>query len=146
MGYDYGVKHISKYTGMSGIEASNIVKGLQKKGIAFDVFDWKTIGEDLYGYGKKTKAVKSKLKEMYGVSLDIPVSNLGSEIEKYSDIEVSNVMVDLMEIHERRSPHAKMMDLSFRAKKTFKPPNKEGVELWKKNPNRYDIIGIDDPI
>ena len=121
MGYDYGIKHISKHTGLTGIESSNIIKNLQKQDLDYDLFDWKTIGEDLYGHGKRSKGVKSKLKSMYGVSLGIPVSNVGSEIQKYSDIEVRDVMSNLMEIHERRSPHARMMDLSLRAKKTFKP-------------------------
>lgn len=146
MGYDYGRKIISKYTGLTGVEASNILKGLQKQNLDYDLFDWKTIGEDLYGHGKKTSGVKQKLKSMYGVALDMPISSIGSEIQKYSEIEVADVMSNLMEIHERRSPHARMMDLNLRAKKTFKPSNKKGVELWKKNPNRYDIIGIDDPI
>jgi len=146
MNYDYGIKYISKHTGLTGIEASNIVKDLRKQDLDYDLFDWETIGADLYGHGKRSKGVKSKLKSMYGISLGIPVSNIKTEIKKYSDIEVSDVMSNLMEIHSRRKPHARMIDLNLRAKKTFKPTNKIGVELWKKNPNRYDIIGIDDPI
>ena len=48
--------------------------------------------------------------------------------------------------HERRSKKSKMMDYSKGAKKTYDPTNKAGVKKWRKHPNRYDIIGIDDLI
>ena len=146
MSYDYGLKHIAKHTGLTGVEAKNIVKSLQKQNLDYDRFDWKTIGEDLYGHGKRIGGVKKKLKSMYGITLDIPTSSIGSEIHEFEDISTFDVMGELMEIHERRSPHAKAMDLSIKARKTFKPTDKEGVKKWKKAPNMYDIIGIDDPI
>lgn len=146
MSYDYGRKYISKHTGLTGVESKNIARQIKESGLDYQAFDWKTIGEDLYGYGKKTSGVKSKLKSMYGISFDKNVREIADEMSEAKGIETGFIMNELMNIHERRSPHAKHMDYSLRAKKTFKPSNKKGVEKWKRNPNRFDIIGVDDPI
>ena len=74
------------------------------------------------------------------------ITNVKHETEHFSDMEASMIMPSLMEQNERRSPKAKMMDYSLGARHTFKPTNKRGVKLWKKHPNRFDIIGVDDKI
>jgi len=140
MGYDYGRKYISKKAGLTGIEAKNIAMALKKKGIDFQVIDWKTIGSDLYGHGKRTGGVKHHLKTMYGISLDMP------EIERYKHQGLNQSIGELINIFERRSKKSKQMDLHIAAKNTFSPVDVTGVKLWKKNPNLYDIIGVDDPI
>ena len=146
MSYDYGRKYISKHTGLTGVESKNIARQLETQGLDFQSFDWKTIGEDLYGHGKRVGGVKSKLKGMYGITLDAGVRDISSDMAQASSVQTGYAMNDIMRIHESRSPHSKMMDYSKRARKTFKPSNKRGVELWKKHPNRFDIIGVDDPI
>jgi len=143
MVYDYGLKHISKMTGLTGIEAKHIANQIKQKGLDYQVFDWKTIGEDLYGYGKRTEGVKHKLSSMYGVSLD-KKNKIRNERAKYSDMEIAGLMPALMRHNDRRKKRARRTDYSKGAKNTFKPTNKEGVEKWKKHPNRYDIVGIDD--
>ena len=144
--YDYGRKYISKHTGLTGVESEHIIKQLRKQNLSYDLFDWKTIGDNLYGHGKRSTGVKKQLKSMYGVSFGVTESGISREIQRYSEVEVHDVMSELLAIHESRSPHARMMDYAFKAKHTFKPSNKRGVKLWKKNPNRYDIVGIDDLI
>lgn len=143
--YDYEVKHISKTTGLTGIESKHIVNQLTRQGLDYQMFDWKTIGEDLYGYGKRTEGVKHKLRAMYGVSLETKERDK-HEISKYTDMEVSNLMPVLMNRNDRRKKKARIADYSKGAKETFKPTDKEGVEKWKKHPNKYDIEGIDDLI
>ena len=145
MKYDYGRKHIAKMTGLKGVEAGHIAKQLERQGLDYQSFDWQTIGGDLYGHGKRVGGVKSKLKTMYGVSIDKSNRDRHEEA-RYSDIEASALMPELMEINDRRSKKAKFMDWNRQAHNTFKPTNKAGVRKWKKNPNRYDIIGIDDKI
>jgi len=143
MKYDYGLKHISKMTGLTGVEAKNIAQQLKHKGIDYQVFDWKTIGEDLYGYGKRSSAVKQKLSSMYGISLETH-SNIKDERDKYNDMEIAGLMPALIRRNDRRRKIARRTDYSKGAKNTFKPTNKAGVAKWMKHPNRYDIIGVDD--
>lgn len=49
------------------------------------------------------------------------------------------------QIHAQRSPRSKAIDSRQTAQKTFnfKTLSKEQFLKWKRNPNRYDIIGID---
>ena len=140
MNYDYGRKYISKKTGLTGIESMNIARSLSKKQIDFQTVDWETIGQDMYGHGKRTGGVKHHLKEMYGISLDDPITQL----PKYKQQAREYDMMELRTIFDSRSKRSKMIDLHINAKRTFKHTNKKGVEKWRKNPNQYDIIGIDD--
>jgi len=140
MSYDYGIKQIAKLTKISGVEAKNIAKTLEAKGLDFQTFDWKTIGEDLYGHGNRTAGIKGKIQEMYGINIAKP------DIKEFDVMEHQSTMADLMAIHNRRSKKSIIMDLAKDAKQKFKPNDAAGVKKWKKHPNRYDIIGIDDLI
>lgn len=140
MPYDYGLKKIAKHTGLTGVEAKNIAQAFKSKALDIEVVDWETIGGDLYGHGSRTKGVKHHLKEMYGISLDQP------ETAKYEQQAEHASLGELMNIFERRSKRSKQLDLSINAKQIFKHTDVEGVKLWKKDPNRYDIEGIDDII
>lgn len=140
MRYDYGLKKVSKHTGLTGIEAKNIVNEFKKRNIDVETVDWETIGSDLYGHGKRVGGVKHHLRHMYGIDLSQPnTSRYEGQMEHAS-------LQSLMNIHERRGRKSKRMDLRRKAKGTFKHTNIKGVKKWKKNPNRYDIIGVDDPI
>ena len=146
MSYDLGSKFISRHTGLSGVESKNIAKQLEHQGLDYQSFDWKTIGEDIYGHGKRVGGVKHHLKQMYGISLEPRIASVKHETERFSEMEASMIMPSLMEINSRRSPKSRMMDYSIGARRTFKPTSKRGVALWKKHPNRFDIIGVDDKI
>lgn len=137
-------KFISKATGLTGVESKNIARQLEEMGLDYQSFDWETIGGDLYGHGKRVEGVKHHLKQMYGVSLGFDTDK--HEAKRYSEMEVSALMPGLMEINDRRSKKSKMMDWNINAKHTYKPSNKQGVNRWKKHPNRYDIFGIDEMI
>lgn len=136
----YGIKYISKKAGLTGIEAKNISKSLRGKGIDYQTIDWETIGGDLYGHGKRTGGVKHHLKNMYGINLALP------ETEKHINQGVNQSVGELINLFEGRSKRSRQMDLRRDAKGTFSPSDITGVKLWKKNPNLYDIIGVDDPI
>lgn len=140
------IKFVSKKTGLTGVESKTLLKQLERKGLDYQSFDWKTIGENLYGHGKKFSAVKKMLREMYGISISPKKMNIKTEIEKYSDMEVASLMPNLMKYNDRRRKKAKMVDWNLQAKTTFSPTNKIGVKKWKKHPNLYDIMGIDDKI
>ena len=113
---------------------------------SIETVDWETIGQDLYGHGKRVGGVKHHLREMYGIDISIPESEIGHELHKYSDIEKQETIGSLMKIHESRSRASVRMDLRRSAKGTFEHTDIAGVEKWKKNPNRFDIIGVDDPV
>ena len=140
MPYDYGLKKIAKHTGLTGVEAKNIAQAFKAKALDIEVVDWETIGGDLYGHGSRTKGVKHHLSEMYGISLDQP------EVARHESQAEHACLNELMNIFERRSKRSKQLDLSINAKQIFKHTDVEGVKLWKKDPNRYDIKGIDDII
>lgn len=137
-----GRKYIARMTGLTGVEAGNVARKLEKKGIDYMTIDWKSIGENLYGHGKRTKGVKKQLAEMYGIS----ISQSSSDVGKWERMGKEYTLDELMRFHNRRGKRARMIDMSLRAKKTFKATNPVGVALWKRKPNRYDIEGIDDPI
>lgn len=137
--YDMGRKFISKHTGLTGVEAGHIARKLDAKGFDFEAFDWKTMGEDLYGHGHRTGGVKAQLRNKYGVVLDDPGDDMAEMIGKEQDW----FMGDLLRIHNNRSPRSIKMDLKRDALEQFDPTDMAGVEKWKKHPNRYDIIGID---
>ena len=137
MSYDSDVrKYISKMTGLTGIESGHIHKQLEKSGQDYQAFDWKSMGENLYGHGHRTGGIKGMLKENYGVSI--------GEQEDRSSTDFLE-----MEIHNRqnrRTPAALKMDNSINARHTFKMSNEKGVKKWLKRPNMFDIFGIDDII
>ena len=140
MGYDYGRKFISKKTGLTGIESMNIAKQLNKQNIDFQSIDWETIGHDLYGHGKRTGGVKHHLKQMYAITLDEPEDLVSEYQGRANDLRIEG----LMNIFESRSRRSKLMDLRIKAKHRFRPSDERGVKLWKKYPNQFDIIGVDD--
>ena len=138
MSYDYGLKKISKFTGLTGVEAKNIATSFKAKNIDFEVVDWETIGGDLYGHGKRVGGVKHHLREMYGIDLSTP------QTSKHIEQGEQQSLGELTRIFERRSKRSKQADLRIQAKGTFKHTDAKGVKLWKKYPNQYDIEGIDD--
>lgn len=139
MAYDYGVKKISKHTGLTGIESKNIASAFKAKNLDVETVDWKTIGSDLYGHGHRVGGVKHHLREMYGIDLTMPSQTKFDIQREHASLN------ELNNIFERRSKRSKRIDLRIAAKETFKHTNDRGVKLWKKHPNRFDIIGVDDP-
>ena len=138
--YDYGRKKISKHTGLTGIEAKNIAQAFKSKNIDIEAVDWETIGGDLYGHGSRVGGVKHHLREMYGIDLSTPTPS------KFEGQREHASLGSLMQIHENRSRASIRMDLKRSAKGTFEHTDIAGVKKWKKNPNRFDIIGVDDPV
>jgi len=45
-------------------------------------------------------------------------------------------------LNKQRSPQAQTLDKKKKAKKTLTPTN-ENIEMWRKNPRRYDLKGTD---
>ena len=140
MVYDFGLRKISELTHVTGIEAKNISKALKKKGIDYQKIDWETIGSDLYGHGSRSGGVKHHLRHMYGIDISTPQTRKHEGQREHASLN------SLVGIFERRSRLSKKRDLQINARRTFKHTNIAGVKLWKKNPNRYDIEGVDDSI
>lgn len=140
MVYDYGLKKIAHHTGLTGIEAKNIARGLKARDVDYQTVDWQTIGSDLYGHGSRSKGVKHHLRHMYGIELSQP------KTAKYEGQRSHASLNELNMFFSRRSKRSKRMDLNINAKKRFKHTNVKGVKKWKKRPNQYDIIGVDDII
>ena len=152
MNYDYGIKHISKMTGLSGVQAKHVMKGLRKQNIGFDVIDWKTLGGDAKDFGSRSEAVWDKLGNMYGISKPQTQSGIKHNIQRYrgmaekipTHVMTSGLQNEMCQArHLARTPRAIQMDDRKKAKKRFKVTNQKGVKKWMKHPNMYDIIGID---
>jgi len=140
----WDIKYISKKTGLTGLEAKNIASKLKKKNIDVYSIDWETIGQDLYGHGRKTAGVKKKLKSMYGISLGVNESGIGHQMNKYASMSRDKVLQRVSQRNDQRTMKALIIDKNMKAKHTFSISNERGVEKWLKNPNRYDLKGIDD--
>jgi len=62
------VSDISKFTGMTGVQAGHIEDALRDAGIDTTAIDWRTIGGDVKDYSNRYDAVWERLQSMYGVS------------------------------------------------------------------------------
>lgn len=142
MSYDYGRKRISKAIGLTGVEAGHISRALKKQHLDPDAYDWEGALSDATDYGDRFEAVKQKLKDQYGLSLN--TRDTAADVNEWEGRQNDMMVSDLMNIFERRSPRSKAIDLNRNAKQTFDPSDEIGVRKWKKHPNRYDIKGIDD--
>lgn len=150
MSYDYGIKYISKHTGLTGVESKNIAMALKSKDIDYTTVDWKTIGEDTKDFGNRSGAVWNKLGSMSGISKLRTGSSIKYDIMKSKEhneaIEtpVYGIQMEMcLSKHLRRTPGSIRLDDVLKAKHIFKPTNLKGVTKWMKNPNRYDILGVD---
>ncbi len=150
MGYDYGIGEISKFTGITGIAAKHIAKDLDKHNIDWMSIDWKTIGEDVKDFGDRYNAIWDKLRNMYGISKSMTGGAYKKHVGKFlehKEIPVftqKEIQLEMcLDVHLRRSARSIMLDDKIAARIRFKPTNLKGVQLWMKNPNKYDIIGVD---
>lgn len=127
-------KQIAKDTGLTGVEAGHIVKDLERSGQDYQAFDWKTIGEDMYGKSHSVGSVRKQVKSMYGVGL-------GDISDQYSDLDSL-----IHATQSSRTVKAREMDNRINARRTYKTSNKKGVQRWLRRPNMYDLLGIDDKL
>jgi len=141
---NWDIKYISKKTGLTGVEAKNIASKLKKKNIDVYSIDWETIGQDLYGHGRKTVGVKKKLESMYGIGLGVNESGIGHMMDKYNSMSRDRILERIHQRNDGRTRRALMIDMSKNAKHVFSVDDERGVKKWMKNPNRYDLEGIDD--
>jgi len=150
--YDYGVKRISHETGLSGVQSKHIAMGLKKQNIGFDVVDWKTIGEETKDFGDRHTTVWNKLGSMYGISKPETQTGIRNRIQRFesmqeempTDVRESGLQLEMCHaVHSARTRRSIAMDDRRVAINRFKTTNLPGVKKWMKNPNRYDIIGVD---
>ena len=105
--------------------------GLERRGINSDVFDLHaeidrtlTFSENKRLIQKKTGFIKEK---------------------DYGTLGRAKMELEARDIQDKRSYKAKFMDRKINARRTFFIDDIEPKEFkrWKKNPNRYDIRGVD---
>jgi hypothetical protein len=150
MSYDYGISEISKHTKITGVKAKHIAKDLTEQGIDWMAIDWKTIGEDVSDYGDRYSAIWKKLGNMYGIGKSMTKGEYKGEIGRYTE-RIQTPLFTQKEIqlemclsrHLKRTPISIMLDDRRIAKHRFQPTFLKGVQIWMKNPERYDVIGID---
>ena len=143
--------NLAKKLGISGVEAKHIRDAFNQENLDIQSVDWKTVGEDSADFGDRYNTVWDKLGSMYGISKPQTHSELKHEIRKYEDRKPErnpNIGIDIQQemihqVHFSRTPRARIVDESLPAEQVFKASNLEGVQKWMKNPNRYDIHGVD---
>jgi hypothetical protein len=86
----------------------------------------------------------------YGIGKTMGSTEYKSHIGKYQEREEIPLFTQkemqlemCLDRHLRRSPKSIMLDDRLIAKTRFKPTFLKGIQLWMKNPNRYDVIGVD---
>ena len=131
---DEVIQYISKHTRITGVEAKNMHRELQRSGIDPQALDWRTLGED--SSIRTGGSVKKQIHNMYGVNLN-----------RYEDKEESMFLgQQISDRQGRRSPTQLRMDNNRNARHCFKQTNSKGVQKWLKKPNRYDLKDVDDII
>lgn len=70
MPYDYGRSIISRYTGLTGIEAEHIAKKLKELNVDPQAIDWEGAISDARDYGNRYEAVKNYIANYYGIAVD----------------------------------------------------------------------------
>jgi len=143
---------LAKRLGISGVKGQHIEKAFHDMNLDPEVVDWKTLGEEAADYGDNYGAIWDKLENEYGISKPQTWGQMNMDIDRYEEQDSdearehqlgrrnSNMCFDR---HFARSPRARAIDESLPAKKVFEPTNQEGVDKWMKEPNRFDIHGID---
>jgi len=142
---------LSKRLGISGIEARHIENAFNKSNIDIEVVDWKTVGEEAGDFGDSYGTIWDKLGKEYGISKPITNQKLNQDIHKYDNkrrqqrpAHTEGLQEELcLDRHLSRSRQARVVDEHTAAENIYKASNLEGVKKWMKNPNRYDIHGID---
>lgn len=148
------IKFIAKKTGLTGVEAKNILKYMNSKNIDPYAVDWETIGQDLYGYGDRFKGVKDLLKRYYGleVSFAAELDEFQHQLDNtfFNQVFSGGVipgeppsLSSLRDHHKSRSRRSIAMDNAKKAVNVFAPTDVEGVVKWIKRPHQFDIRGID---
>jgi hypothetical protein len=112
------------------------IRNLRKLlGSKADLFDLDARVDGRLSYEENKRIILSQAKKR-GISKKTPISFKGSPL----------YLVDKAEqIFKSLSPRKKAQDLVQTAKKSFNPRvlTYEQFLIWKKNPSRYDIIGVD---
>ena len=120
-------------------ERERIKSGLARKvadyfrnryGIAYDVHDWEHLVDNRLTYRENVRNLERKLLLRKDPELRDFYERTIYEAEQY---------------FQATNPRGWAQDEKIRAKKTFKRGDLRGYELWLRNPNRYDIEGIDAP-
>lgn len=141
-GYDYGVRIVARHTGLTGVQAKQIVMQLRKRNIAFDIIDWETIGQEARDYGDRYNAVWNKIREMYGI--DRRVFHEHRYQQHKEPLSGESLQMEMcLTRHRGRSRLSQAVDESLKATKVFIVSDIKGVRKWMQNPRRYDIVNVD---
>lgn len=101
-----------------------------------DLFDFEAEVDGRLTYEENRRRVISKLKRR---------GLLTPKKETKAKFKAGDLMIKALDLHKKRTPRARAMDASQTASKVFdsKTLTKEQFMKQKKNPDRYDIEGVD---
>lgn len=114
-----------------GLQSYRIRKALQKKGVASDLVDVEALIDGKLTYSENKRSIVN----VFGGNKTVDGSKRSADY-----------YASASQAHARRSPRAKQIDEKRNARKQFdgESLNKKEYRAWSKNPNRYDITGIDE--
>jgi len=109
---------------------------LKKQGIDSDLIDLESMVDSSLSLSENARIISEDVKLMQQTGQ----INLGTK----SPYKVERFL-KAVQIYEKRSNRKQRMDSSKQAKKTFEKSQltEKNYNKWKKNPNRYDIQGVD---
>lgn len=70
MPYDYERSVISRYTGLTGVQAEHIARKLKELNVDPQTIDWEGAISDARDYGNRYEAVKNYIANYYGIDVD----------------------------------------------------------------------------
>lgn len=109
---------------------------LRKKGYNPDLYDLDAHIDSTLSFGENSRIIQEDIRFMKPKRMDK---------SETSSVRKLDYLMQAKSIHDQRSPRAYYEDNSRQAKKTFEMSqlNKKNFGKWKKNPNKYDITGVD---
>lgn len=114
-----------------GLQARNLRRSLKKKGVDSDLVDVDALLDSKLTYSENKRII---------------VDVFGGNNPLTGSARSANYYAAASQAHANRTPRAKRIDENRNARKQFDGASltKKEYRLWSKNPNRYDITGIDE--
>ena len=115
------------------LQVMKIRAAIEKKGYASDLIDVNALVDSTLTLGENWNSIKS----------DLDYMGLPKKRKSNAGIRTAKYMQKALLINSKRSPRSQMQDSKKQAVTTFESLTKKKFSKWKKNPGRYDIMGVD---
>ena len=116
-----------------GLQEHLLKKRLKRRGIEPDLID-------VHAHMDRTLSLPENITQ-FEEKFNIGSSEMGQE--EVSSKQRKATIRQARKIHNQRPKFNRMIDESIRAERVFKNPTEKQFGMWRKNPDEYDIKGVD---